>query len=36
MIFREINAVYYKKYKKHINTISGQNAEFLNVKARDT
>ena len=29
MMFREVIAVRYSKYTKHINTLCGQHAEFL-------
>jgi hypothetical protein len=32
-MFREITTAYSEKYMKHINTLSGQNSVFLNVKA---
>jgi hypothetical protein len=33
MLFREIIAVYCENHTEHINTLCGQNAEFLNVQA---
>jgi len=32
MLYREIIAVFSQIHTKHINTLCGQNAEFLNVK----
>ena len=32
MLYREIIAVCFKIYTKHINTLCGQNVELLNVK----
>ena len=32
MLYREIIAVCSEIYTKHINTVCGQNAEFVNVK----
>jgi hypothetical protein len=32
MLFRQIMAVYYKNHTKHINTLCGENVEFLYVK----
>jgi len=32
MLYREIVAVCYEIHTKHINTVCGQNVEFLNVK----
>jgi hypothetical protein len=33
MLIKEITAVYYENHRKPMNTIYGQNAELLNVKA---
>jgi hypothetical protein len=33
MLFRETVAVYYENHTEHINTLCGQNAGFLYVKA---
>jgi hypothetical protein len=32
MLYREIIALCFQIHKKHINTLCGQNVEFLNVK----
>jgi hypothetical protein len=32
MVYREINAVSAEIHTKHINTLCGQNVEFVNVK----
>jgi hypothetical protein len=32
MLYREVIAVCFEIYKKHINTLCGQNVELLNVK----
>ena len=32
MLYREINAVCFQIHTKHINTLFGQNVEFVNVK----
>jgi len=32
MLYREINAVLSEIHTKHINTLCGQNVEFVNVK----
>jgi hypothetical protein len=36
MLFREAIAVYYETHTKHIYTLCGQTAEFLNIKAGGT
>jgi hypothetical protein len=36
MLFRETVAVYCENHTEHINTLCGQNAEFLDVKAGGT
>jgi hypothetical protein len=36
LLFRETVAVYCESHTKHINTLCGQNAELLNVKAGGT
>jgi hypothetical protein len=36
MLYREMNAVYSEIHTKHINTLCGQNAHFLNVKPGGT
>jgi len=36
MPYREIIAVCSQIHTKHINTLCGQNVEFVNVKRRDT
>jgi len=36
MLYREIIAVYSQIHTKHINTVCGQNVEFLNVKPDGT
>jgi hypothetical protein len=36
MLFRKEIAVYSEDHRKPINTLRGQNAEFLNVKADGT
>ena len=36
MLYREINAVCSQIYRKHINTLCGQNVELLNVKPGGT
>jgi len=36
MLYREIIAVCAQIHAKHINTVCGQNVEFLNVKAGGT
>jgi hypothetical protein len=36
MLFREIIAVHCVNHMKHTNTLSGQNADLLNVKAGGT
>jgi len=33
MLYREIIAVYSQIHTKHLNTLGGQNVEFVNVKA---
>jgi len=35
MLYREIIDVCSEVYKKHMNVLCGQNAEFLNVKRRN-
>jgi len=32
MLYREIIFVYFQNHTKHINTLCGQNVEFVNVK----
>jgi hypothetical protein len=34
ILLREIIAVYYENHTEHINTLCGQNVDFLNLKAR--
>jgi len=36
MLYREINAVCSEIYTKHINTLRGQNVEFMKVKPGGT
>jgi hypothetical protein len=36
MLYREIMAVYSEIHTKHINTLCGQNVEFVNVKPGGT
>jgi hypothetical protein len=36
MLYREIMAVCYEIHTKHINTVCGQNVEFVNVKLGGT
>jgi hypothetical protein len=36
MLFKEINTVYSENHTKPINTLCGENAELLNVKAGGT
>jgi hypothetical protein len=36
MLFKEITAVYSENHMKHINTLCGQNAELLIIKAGGT
>jgi hypothetical protein len=36
MLYREIIAVFSGIHTKHINTVCGQNGEFMNVKLGDT
>ena len=36
MLYREIIAVCYQIHTKHINTLCGQNVEFVNVKPGGT
>jgi hypothetical protein len=36
MLYREITAVYSKIHTKHINTLCGQNVEFVNFKPAGT